>query len=121
MLVKYKKTLEKIAMGLLSYMPQDKDVKKLKETVQQYEKDEQWQLYLWRNEDEYVGAIGVILKDDAAHVQHITVLPSYRGEGVARQMLEELKAQMQVDDILPCQQTEAFVQKCKNLLEEASC
>ena len=34
MLVRYKKSLEKIAMGLLSFMPQEKDVKRLMETIQ---------------------------------------------------------------------------------------
>ena len=34
MLLRYKKTYEKIAMGLLSYMPGDKNVKKLQETIQ---------------------------------------------------------------------------------------
>ena len=29
MLLRYKKAFEKIAMGLLSFMPQEKDVKKL--------------------------------------------------------------------------------------------
>ena len=44
MLLRYKKTYEKIAMGLLSYMPGDKSVKKLQETIQQYETDDNWQL-----------------------------------------------------------------------------
>ncbi len=46
MLVRYKKANEKIAMGLLSYMPGDKSVKKLQEMIQQYETDDNWQLYL---------------------------------------------------------------------------
>ena len=120
MLVKYKKTLEKIAMGLLSYMPLEKDVKRLMETIQQYEKDEQWQLYLWKQDEEYIGAIGISLQDNVAIVQHITVHPPYRGEGIARQMVEQLKATVQVDEIVPCEETEAFMLKCKDLLEEAS-
>ena len=45
-LLRYKKTYEKIAMGLLSYMPGDKTVKKLQESIHQYETDDSWQLYL---------------------------------------------------------------------------
>lgn len=48
MLVRYKKALEKIAMGLLSLMPQEKDIKRLMETIQHYEQNENWTLYLWK-------------------------------------------------------------------------
>ena len=35
MLIRYKKNLEKIAMGLLSFMPDEKkDVKKLQQTIE---------------------------------------------------------------------------------------
>ena len=42
MLLRYKKAFEKIAMGLLSFMPQEKDVKKLIETIHQYETNPDW-------------------------------------------------------------------------------
>ena len=37
MLIRYKKIFEKIAMGLLSFMPSEKDLKKLQLTIKQYE------------------------------------------------------------------------------------
>ena len=40
MLIRYKKIYEKIAMGLLSYMPGDHSVKALQETIQKYETDD---------------------------------------------------------------------------------
>ena len=73
MLVRYKKALEKIAMGLLSLMPQEKDIKRLMETIQQYEQKENWTLYLWKKDDEYVGTVGVVEEDKVATIQHITV------------------------------------------------
>ncbi|MBO1915326.1 N-acetyltransferase, partial [Microvirga sp. 3-52] len=48
MLIRYKKTYEKIAMGLLSYMPGEHSVKELQETIQMYETEDDWQLYLWK-------------------------------------------------------------------------
>ncbi len=48
MLIRYKKTFEKIAMGLLSFMPSEKDLKKLQRTMKQYETEEDWQLFLWK-------------------------------------------------------------------------
>ncbi|PXW88704.1 hypothetical protein DFR56_103209 [Pseudogracilibacillus auburnensis] len=37
MLIRYKKNQEKIAMGLLSFMPVEKDVKLLQQTMKEYE------------------------------------------------------------------------------------
>lgn len=119
MLVRYKKSLEKIAMGLLSFMPQEKDVKKLMETMQSYEQEDNWQLYLWKKDEEYVGIVGVLEEDSVATIQHITVVPSYRGEGIAKQMLKELKTCGEYTEIKACEETEPFVKKCLHSLQEA--
>ncbi len=42
-----------------------------------YETDEDWQLFLWKEED-IIGLIGVVYKDDKVEVQHISVNPSHR-------------------------------------------
>lgn len=119
MLVRYKKSLEKIAMGLLSFMPQEKDVKKLMETMQSYEQNDNWQLYLWKENDEYIGIVGISSQDGVATIQHITVVPSYRGEGIAKKMLKELKNSGEYTEIRACAETEPFVNKCLHSLEEA--
>ena len=63
-LLRYKKTYEKIAMGLLSYMPGDKTVKKLQETIHRYETDDSWQLYLLKKDDDFIGLVGIELGDE---------------------------------------------------------
>ena len=50
--------------------------------------------------------------------QHITVIPSYRGEGVALDMLQELHS-LGYKDIQANEVTESFVQKCIPILKEA--
>ena len=121
MLVRYKKALEKIAMGLLSFMPQEKDVKRLMETIQQYEQQENWMLQLWRKGEEYVVIVGVLVEETVATIQHITVIPSYRGEGVALEMLQELRDLGLFTEIKPNEETEPFVQKCMPIIKEAEC
>ena len=111
MLVRYKKTLEKIAMGLLSLMPQEKEIKRLMETIQHYEQDENWTLYLWKKDDEYVGAVGIVEENNTAIIQHITVIPSYRGEGVALKMIQKLQ-EIGYETIQATDETNPFVQKC---------
>src|SRR5699024_9418707 len=79
MLIRYKSNQEKIAMGLLSFMPEEKDVRALQETMDAYKNNENWHLYLLKKDDDFVGAIGVKLTSDMrAIIQHISVNPSFR-------------------------------------------
>ena len=84
MLLRYKKTYEKIAMGLLSYMPGEKTVKKLQETIHQYETDDNWQLYLLKKDEDFIGLIGIELGEEDYTLQHLSVNPSFRGEGIGQ-------------------------------------
>ncbi len=91
MLRRYKSNQEKIAMGLLSFMPEEKDVRVLQKTMNLYKNEENWQLYLLKKSDDFVGAIGVRLTDDMTVViQHVSVNPSFRKQGKARKMIQEL-------------------------------
>ena len=119
MLIRYKKAYEKIAMGLLSFMPEHKDIKRLVDTMQQYEQNLDWYLYLLKKDEEFVGAIGFKLDGDTAIIQHITVIPSYRGEGVGTEMVTELTALDQFDQVKFVDETQPFIQKCLKELKEA--
>ena len=119
MLIRYKKTMEKIAMGLLSFMPEHKEIKKLMDTMQFYDQHDDWQLYLLKKNDEYVGAIGVKIEENTAIVQHITVIPSYRGEGVATEMVSELCELDTVEHVRAIDGVQPFIQKCMKDLKEA--
>src|SRR5690625_988958 len=91
MLIRYKSNQEKIAMGLLSFMPEEKDVRALQETMDAYKNNENWHLYLLKKDDDFVGAIGVKLTSDMrAIIQHISVNPSFRKKGKARKMIQKL-------------------------------
>ena len=119
MLIRYKKAFEKIAMGLLSFMPNEKDIKKLTETIHSYESNDNWVLYLWKKNDEYVGIVGLVTDDNnIATIQHVSVVPSYRGEGVAKEMLQELAELGQYESVRATEETRNFVQKCINCIDE---
>ncbi|MUK87225.1 GNAT family N-acetyltransferase [Ornithinibacillus sp. L9] len=114
MLIRYKKNLEKIAMGLLSFMPEEKDVKKLQQTIKEYETNPDWHLYLWKEVDDVLGAIGVRIEDEiTAVIQHISVNPSHRNLGIGKKMVNEAtkiyegKYSVCGDDM-----TEQFFNKC---------
>lgn len=90
MLIRYKKDMEKIAMGLLSFMPEQNDVKLLQETIEQYDTLPNWHLYLWRDDD-VLGAIGLRIENDLqVIIQHVSVNPSHRNQGIGQKMLAEV-------------------------------
>ncbi|MFD2640304.1 GNAT family N-acetyltransferase [Piscibacillus salipiscarius] len=114
MLIKYKKSFEKIAMGLLSFMPDEKEVKKLQSTIKEYEANDHWRLFLWKEED-ILGLIGVRIDDDQKMiVQHISVTPSHRNQGIGKKMVKALNDQFS-NEYLICanEKTENFVSTCK--------
>lgn len=112
MLIRYKKAFEKIAMGLLSFMPNEKELKKLQQTVKQYESDERWQLFLWKEED-ITGLLGIqFLDDDSLQIQHISVNPSHRHQGIGKRMVCALQELYADKLVVPNGETAGFIEKC---------
>ncbi|GAE91311.1 RibT protein [Gracilibacillus boraciitolerans JCM 21714] len=115
MLIRFKKRFEKIAMGLLSLMPDEKEVKKLQDTINEYETNDKWQLFLWKPEEDVLGAIGVYLdsESETAVVQHITVNPSHRNMGIGKEMVHALKEHYGLSyEVIPNELTDKFLHKC---------
>ncbi|WP_284141244.1 MULTISPECIES: GNAT family N-acetyltransferase [unclassified Virgibacillus] len=114
MLIRFKKNFEKIAMGLLSFMQEGKDIKKLQETIKEYETNPDWHLYLWK-EDDVLGAIGLKIEAGGkAIIQHISVNPSHRNAGIGKKMVNEIH-QMYQEKYTVCanERTNQFYQKCE--------
>lgn len=116
MLIRYKKSQEKIAMGLLSFMPIDKDVKVLQQTIKEYDENPDWHLYLWKEEEDIVGAIGLKIENNLnVIIQHISVNPSFRNIGIGRKMVDEIQVLYGKNyDIGGNEATERFFDKCSN-------
>ncbi|RHW41197.1 GNAT family N-acetyltransferase [Neobacillus notoginsengisoli] len=112
MLIRYKKQFEKIAMGLMSFMPGEKDIKKLQQSMKQYETDEAWQLFLWKEED-IIGLIGIVhTSENVAEIQHISVNPSHRRQGVGRNMVLSIREMFPEKTIDANEVTAPFFEKC---------
>ncbi|MEI4829083.1 MULTISPECIES: GNAT family N-acetyltransferase [Bacillus] len=116
MLIRFKKSYEKIAMGLLSFMPMEKDIKRLQATMKDYEKNDNWQLYLWKEDDAIVGIIGTVKQDEGVlEIQHISVNPSHRHVGIGTKMVQELQTMLPNVTICGNEQTSGFCEKCKEV------
>ena len=111
-LVHYKKTYQKIAMGFLSYISDDYSVKQLQEIMTRYEVEENWELRVVKEQEDLIGIVGIEIVEDYFVVHHVSLNPSYRGEGFGREII--LQLQEEYPDKIPygTEYTEAFVKKC---------
>lgn len=112
MLIRYKKSFKKIAMGLLSYMPREKELKTLQETMECYESNDDWQLYLWKVDEDIVGVVGVVIEQKEVKILHIAVNPSYRDEGIGTEMIAEVKKAYRDLNVVPSEMLSRFYEKC---------
>lgn len=120
MLIRYKKSFEKIAMGLLSFMPSEKDLKKLQNTIKSYENEDNMQLYLWKDGEDINGLIGITIHDKMITLTDISVNPSHRHQGLGREMVKCLKEEYTDYEIKATEETEAFLKKCMDCLEDTN-
>src|SRR5699024_390706 len=119
MLIRYKKNLEKIAMGLLSFMPEEKNVKILQQTIKEYESNPDWHLYLWKDED-VLGAIGLRIENQEQMViKHISVNPSYRKQGIGKIIYDDV-AKLYIDQKRCHNEIKVFENKLMNKLKKCT-
>lgn len=92
MLIQYKKGYEKTAMGLLSYLPDFKNLNNLKDEIKLNQKDPDFQLYLYRNkESNIVGVLGTQNANNFVVIRYLSLAPGFREEKYERQILVELQ------------------------------
>lgn len=112
MLVKYKKSNNKVAMGLMSFTATQHKVDTLQLIIRQYEEDPNWQLYLWKENEGFVGLIGVELNEYTFTVHHASVIPSYRNEGIGHKMVDKIQQLHEPLAMCSSYQTKDFLGKC---------
>jgi riboflavin biosynthesis RibT protein len=119
MLIKYKKMYEKFAMGLLSFMPDERDIKKLQQTMKEYETNDHLQLFLWKDE-EIIGLVGAEIESDWIKIQHLSVNPSFRQQGVGKSMVKAVKELYSDKEIKASDYTVRFFSKCEEFDSESN-
>lgn len=111
-LTKYKKSYEKIAMSLLAFMFKEHEITRLRQIIKKYEENEDWQLYLLKLEDGFVGLIGIRVTDQLFAVQHIAVNPSFRNGGIGCFMVEHVQQLYEPLALCTTHETKDFLAKC---------
>ncbi|KRL80903.1 reductase [Lactobacillus ultunensis] len=92
MLIPYKKDYEKTAMGLLSYMPDFKNIENLKEEIALNQEDNDFLLYLYRNDQSnIVGVLGTQISNQFVIIRYLSLAPGFREISYEKEILADLK------------------------------
>ena len=92
MLIQYKKDYEKTAMGLLSYLPDFKNIENLKEEVGLNQEDNDFLLYLYRNkQNNIVGVLGTHVTKQFVVIRYLSLAPGFREISYEKEIVSELK------------------------------
>ncbi|CAM2772928.1 N-acetyltransferase [Dolosigranulum pigrum] len=113
MLIEFKSDYDKIAMGLLSYTADLKETSRLTEELDMYKNDDSRQLFLWRSEetDDLCAVLGIEEEEDVILLRHLSVNPSYRGEGLTYRMLDQLSDRYEHKTLMGTLESGSFVKK----------
>lgn len=113
MLLDYKNDYEKISMGLLSFVPDLKDVSRLQNEMDWYQSKENYKLYLWKSEEtqDIIAVIGVEIGNDMILVRHISINPSFRNEGISYKILEALEKRLPQRKVMGTLETASLIAK----------
>lgn len=114
MLIKYKKLNEKIAMALLSFMQDKSDLPTLQKSLERYAQYPEWQLYLWKEEEDFIGTIGIEIAEYTFAVHDIAVTPSFRNKGIGLAMVEKVQQLHEPLALCSTLETKEFLEKCWN-------
>lgn len=92
LLVPYSAMNKKIVMGLLSYIPEFKDFKRLQEEIEEIASNPSIKCWLWKEDenDNFIGLIGGESTTDTIVVKYLSLSPSFRGENKTFKMLDDL-------------------------------
>ncbi|MFK4565642.1 GNAT family N-acetyltransferase [Enterococcus sp. UD-01] len=117
MLKHYRKEQRKIAMGLLSFHQKLAEYQSLLKEIDMYETEENLKLLFWipEGENNIQGIVGLEFDTPETMILHdITINPSYRGEKLGFNLLQEVADKYADRQLYGTQATAAFLSKWKD-------
>lgn len=110
MIYVYKPAQSKIAMGLLSFMYSHGDFQTLQAIMDKYEQLPEWKLFLYKENEDFIGLIGGRQGEEGFTIHHLVVSPSHRGEGLGCHLISCLEKQVS-SPVLPSPRIEQLFEK----------
>lgn len=115
MLSKYKKDNEKIAMGFLSYLPDFKNLKNLKDEMKLYEPDSEFVLYLFKTTNsDTIGVVGLQEGQGYILIRYISFAPGFRSEKYVKNLLKDITNEYPNDILMALPQYTYLLKLLKN-------
>ncbi|WP_086347494.1 GNAT family N-acetyltransferase [Candidatus Enterococcus clewellii] len=114
MLIPYRKEQQKIAVGLLSFHDKMEKYHSLLNEIDMYEQEERLTLFFWvpAQGENIQGLLGVEYITETQLILHdISLNPSYRGEGLGFQLLDELRDSYSEVEIIGTSATKEYLDK----------
>jgi len=71
-------------------------------------------LYLYKQDEDFIGIIGFQLVDGHAELKHIALSPSFRGERMSYMLLEAAEKMLRMEITGATDETSRLVEKWKN-------
>lgn len=99
-----------MALGLLSLMLKEREIRQLQQMMQRYEQNPDMEMYFWKEKEKYIGIIGIEVQQKECIIRHLAVLPTFRGEGIGRAMVNEIQNNYSELTMTTTKETESFVQ-----------
>lgn len=91
MLIECKNDKEKVAMGLLSYLSDFKNLANLKEEIQLNKNSSEFHLYLYRSDEpNFIGVIATQTDGQFIIIRYVSFAPNYRKPKYEMQAVKEL-------------------------------
>lgn len=91
MLIECKNDKEKVAMGLLSYLPDFKNLANLKDEIQLNKNSTEFCLYLYRSKvPNFIGVIGTQISKHFVIIRYLSFAPDYRQAKYEARAVQEL-------------------------------
>lgn len=69
-------------------------------------------LFLWKEGEDIIGLVGVTSSDQTMEIQHISVNPSHRHQGIGKTMIKALDELYPGKTLTATDETESFLNKC---------
>jgi len=112
LLLKYRNDYEKVAMGLLSLIPDFKDIHQVNHQLEWYQQSDKRELFLYKNEfDNIVGIVGSENMEQYVLLRLIALTPQARGQQTSSKILTELMNIYPKKRLIGTLETTAIVEK----------
>lgn len=112
MMINYEPFHQEAVLHLLSHLPTVQKGVPVQQILSAYEVLPERRLYVWKHNEEVVGAIGIQKQQQTFAVHHIAVHPSFRNQGIGSSLVHAVQEKHIPQATCSTHATKNFLEKC---------